>query len=169
MSSINNGNVNEKDSVNDNANGKVKDDANAEKEISFAEALRASVHEEEDMSTTQKLSVIKILGGDFIYSQVVRRQILLILYIAFFVILYISNRYSCQNSMHEIESLKKELQDMKFKSLSISSQLTEQSRQSRVLRKLQENNDSVLKMSKQPPFIINVPEEAESGKLDTEN
>ena len=54
---------------------------------------------------------------------------------------------------------KEELQDMKFKALSTSSRLTEQSRQSKVLQKLKENKDSVLHIATQPPFIINVPEE----------
>ena len=126
---------------------------------SFSEVLREQIHEDETAPASQKLSIIKILGGDFFTSQILRRQILLMIYISIFIIIYISNRYSCQNSMHEIENLKEELQDMKFKALSTSSRLTEQSRQSKVLQKLKENKDSVLHIATQPPFIINVPEE----------
>lgn len=136
-----------------------KQEEQAAPEQSFTEALRAQIHEEETIPVSQKLSVIKILGGDFFTSQILRRQILLMLYISVFVIIYISNRYSCQNSMHEIENLKEELQDMKFKALSTSSELTEKSRQSKVLKKLKENKDSVLHIATQPPFIINIPEE----------
>ena len=75
---------------------------------SFSEVLREQIHEEETAPASQKLSIIKILGGDFFTSQILRRQILLMIYISIFIIIYISNRYSCQNSMHEIENLKEE-------------------------------------------------------------
>ena len=67
--------------------------------------------------------------------------------------------YSCQKSMLEIDNLRKELQDAKYKALSTSSSLTERSRQSKVLDMLKENNDSVLHIATQPPYIINVREE----------
>ena len=61
--------------------------------------------------------------------------------------------------MLEIDNLRKELQDAKYKALSTSSSLTERSRQSKVLDMLKENNDSVLHIATQPPYIINVREE----------
>lgn len=132
--------------------------AEEEQDQSFREALREQIHEEE-MPLTQKLSVIKILGGDFFTSQILRRQIWLMILIFVFVIMYVSNRYSCQKSMLEIDKLQTELQDAKYKALSTSSSLTERSRQSRVLDMLKENKDSVLHIATQPPYIIKVPEE----------
>ena len=38
------------------------------------------------------------------------------------------------------------------------SQLTEKSRESNVMEILKTNQDSVLKIAKQPPYIINIPE-----------
>lgn len=129
-----------------------------EQDQSFREALREQIHEDEQ-PLSQKISVIKILGGDFFTSQILRRQIGLILLIFGFVIVYVSNRYSCQKSMLEIDHLQDELLDAKYKALSTSSRLTERSRQSRVLDMLKENNDSVLHIATQPPYIILVPEE----------
>lgn len=128
-----------------------------EDEESFRQAL-GHIHEQ-DRQPTQKMTVLGVLGGDFFTSQILRRQIWLILLIFVFVILYISNRYSYQKSLLEIDRLKKELQDIKYKALSTSSALTEKSRQSQVLELLKHNKDSVLKIADQPPFIINVPEE----------
>ena len=125
---------------------------------SFREVLREQIHEEEQ-AQSPTFSVIKILGGDFFTSQILRRQIWLMLLIFVFMILYVSNRYSCQKSMLEIDNLQKELQDAKYKALSTSSSLTERSRQSKVLDMLKENNDSVLHIATQPPYIINVREE----------
>jgi hypothetical protein len=58
-----------------------------------------------------------------------------------------------------IDKLQKELKDAKYKALSSSSQLTERSRESKVLEILQNNKDSVLKIANQPPYIIDVPAE----------
>lgn len=129
----------------------------AEEPKTFREAAREQIHEEENIPA-QSLSILKILGGDFFTSQILRRQIWLIILISLFVMLYISNRYSYQKSMLEIDRLRTELQDMKYKALSTSSKLTEKSRQSRVLEMLKNNKDSVLKIADQPPYIIEVKE-----------
>ena len=129
----------------------------AEEPKTFREAAREQIHEEENIPA-QSLSILKILGGDFFTSQILRRQIWLIILISLFVMLYISNRYSYQKSMLEIDRLRTELQDMKYKALSTSSKLTEKSRQSRVLEMLKNNKDSVLKIADQPPYIMEVKE-----------
>ena len=64
-----------------------------------------------------------------------------------------------QQNLIEIDKLQKELQDIRYKTLSTSSQLTEKSRESNVLQVLKTNEDSILKVPNQPPYIINVPEE----------
>ena len=88
----------------------------------------------------------------------IRRQIGMILIIVAFTIVYISNRYSCQRNLLEIDRLNSELQDAKYKALASSSQLTEKCRESHVLDMLKANNDSLLKIANQPPYIIKVPE-----------
>lgn len=127
-------------------------------EQSFRQALHEQIHEEDVTPRGQKMSLMKILGGDFFTSQILRRNVLLMLLISVFVVAYISNRYRCEKSMLEIDRLKKELQDAKYKALSTSSRLTEQSRQSNVLDMLKNNKDSVLHIADRPPFIVNVPE-----------
>ena len=101
----------------------------------------------------------KILGGDILTSSTIRRQIWVFLLIAFFTLIYISNRYSCQQDLIEIDKLQERLQDAKFKALSSSSQMTERSRESNVLELLRNNSDSTLKTPNQPPYIITVPED----------
>lgn len=101
----------------------------------------------------------KILGGDILNTAAVRRQIGVLLLITFFILVYIANRYQCQQDMIRIDKLNRELQDAKYRALSSSSQLTEKSRESNVLEMLKENNDSTLKIPSQPPYKINVPQE----------
>lgn len=130
------------------------------------EAPQASLKEviakqaiEEEASGSSSFALRKILGGDILTAQIIRRQIWLVILIVFFVIIYISNRYNIQNDIIELDKLQKELQDTKYKALSTSSQITEKSRESNVLDMLKNNKDSVLHIATQPPYIINIPEE----------
>ncbi len=136
------------------------------KEEPQQEAPQASLKEviakqaiEEEASGSSSFTLRKILGGDILTAQIIRRQIWLVILIVFFVIIYISNRYNIQNDIIELDKLQKELQDTKYKALSTSSQITEKSRESNVLDMLKNNKDSVLHIATQPPYIINVPEE----------
>ena len=128
-----------------------------EHEESFKEAIaKQAIEDEAPLSSSFTLR--KILGGDILTAQVIRRQIWLIVLVVFFIIIYISNRYSIQQDMIEIDQLQEELQNAKYKALSSSSQITEKSRESNVLDMLKNNKDSVLHIATQPPYIINVPE-----------
>lgn len=139
-------------------NGKEQDMQNDDPdELSLKEVIQKQAIEGE-APQSRTLSLRKILGGDILNTAAVRRQIWLLILIVFFLILYISNRYSCQQDIIEIDHLQSELQDAKYKALSSTSQLTEKSRESNVLQLLKNNEDSVLKMANQPPYIINIPE-----------
>ena len=141
-----------------------KSQENAEKTapISDAQALKEAIQEqarEDERPFSSNFTLRKILGGDILTTQIIRHQIWTIVLIVFFVILYISNRYSVQKDLLEIDRLTIQLKDAKYKALSSSSQLTEKCRESHVLEMLQTNKDSVLKMPSQPPFIVEVPEQ----------
>ena len=126
-----------------------------ESKASALEMLKNSVSEEDSKPTAQ-LSLKMILGGDILNAQFVRRQLWLIVIVVVFVIIYVASRYQCQQDMIKIANMELELKDAKYRALSISSKLTERSRESHVLKLLKENNDSLLKASDQPPYIINV-------------
>ena len=113
---------------------------------------------EDERPQSNKLTLREILGGDILYTQQIRNQIWLILLIAFFTIIYVGNRYGCQRNLIEIDKLNNTLQKTKYKTLAISSELTEICRESNVLNYLKNSPDSTLKIPVQPPFIITVPE-----------
>lgn len=123
---------------------------------SLQEAIKEQAREDEAAQSTT-FTLRKILGGDFLTAEMLRRQIGVILLIVVFVIIYISNRYSCQQKMLEIDKLNVELQDAKYRSLSSASELTERCRESNVLEMLRNNKDSTLKIPTLPPYIIEVP------------
>ena len=135
--------------------------ATPQQEPQQQEAPQASLKEviakqaiEEEASGSSSFTLRKILGGDILTAQIIRRQIWLVILIVFFVIIYISNRYNIQNDIIELDKLQKELQDTKYKALSTSSQITEKSRESNVLDMLKNNKDSVLHIATQSMKIF---------------
>lgn len=134
-------------------NAKVEEPLESLKEAIVKQAI------EEEESGSSNFTLRKILGGDILTTQIIRRQIWLVILVVFFIIIYISNRYSIQNDIIELDKLQTELQETKYKALSASSQITEKSRESNVLDMLNTNKDSTLHIASQPPYIINVPEE----------
>lgn len=127
-------------------------------QASLKEVIAKQAIEEEE-SGSASFTLRKILGGDILTAQIIRKQIWLFMLIVFFIIIYISNRYSIQKDLIELDQLQKEQQDTKYRALSTSSQITEKSRESNVLNMLKHSKDSTLHIATQPPYIINVPEE----------
>lgn len=126
-------------------------------EPTLKEVIRGQAREDEEPMSTS-FTLRKILGGDILNARLIRSQVWLIIIIVFFIIIYISNRYSVQKNLLEIDRLNKELQTIKYKALTSNSQLTEKCRETHVLEQLKQNNDSMLKMPNQMPYIIQVPE-----------
>ena len=114
---------------------------------------------EDDSVPVGALTLRKILGGDFLSADFVRRNIWPLVLVVLFTVVYVAFRYQCQQDMIQIDKLENELKDAKYKALSSSSSLTERCRESQVLRTLRENHDSLLHISTQPPYIINIPKQ----------
>lgn len=113
----------------------------------------------EDAEQRPNVSLREILGGDILTAQWLRRQIGLIVMCVFFIIVYITNRYSSEQEIIDIKDLKTELQDMKYRTLTRSSELTVKMRQSHIEEQLKHYGDSLLRMSKIPPFAIKIKKE----------
>lgn len=131
-------------------------------DVDAAKMLKESIVKnvkEEEQPLSANLSLRKILGGDILNAQLIRRQVWLMLLIVSFLIVYIANRYRCQKDLLEIDRLSNELKDAKYKALSSNSLITEKCRESNVLEMLRHSADSTLHIPNQPPYIINVPEE----------
>lgn len=155
----NSDNANNNANNNDNDNDTDNDTDNEREEgKSLVDVIRERANEVERRPLAS-LTLKSIVGGDILATTAVRKQIGVILLIVLFMLVYISDRYSCQQSLIQIDKLNEELNDAKAKALSSSSKLTEKSRESRVLEMLQACKDSTLHISTQPPYIINIPEQ----------
>ena len=139
------------------AEEEIKKETAKEEQVSALQMLKNSERKEDNNPTTQ-LSLKTILGGDILNAELFRRQLWLIVIVVVFIIVYVASRYQCQQDIIKIANLETELKDAKYRALSISSKLTERCRESHVLQLLKANNDSLLQVSDQPPYIINIPE-----------
>lgn len=149
----------EKDGNKPQDSDKPQDDDNETGPLkSFAEMVKERATEG-DSKPNAATNLRSIINGDMLNAKVVRNQIGVFFLITFFVFIYISNRYACQRNLVKINKLTKELTDAKFRALSSTSELTEKSRESRVLDMLRACQDSTLHIASQPPYIITVPNE----------
>lgn len=107
----------------------------------------------EEKDNKSHITLKSILGGDILAHDFFKRQANLIILIVIMTILYIDNRYSSQQELIEIDRLKKELTDIKYDALTISSELTERSRQSRIEEYIS-SKGTPLKVADTPPYLI---------------
>ncbi|MFV0467782.1 MAG: FtsL-like putative cell division protein [Dysgonomonas sp.] len=98
-------------------------------------------------------NVMHVVGGTVLTEDFFLKNTRFLFLVVFIVVLYIGNRYSCIEKLAKIEALQKELKDVKYESLAISSQLIGVSRQSQVQSRI--NKDELgLEISKTPIYKI---------------
>lgn len=133
------------------------DDSRAELDLQSddqqaVEAMRKFTEEDDD--EMGDLSVKSILGGDFLMSKFMMKQVVFVMFCVSLMILYTANRYDSQQDVILIDSLRNRLQEVKYNVLTQSSELMNLTRQSNVERMLQGTPDSMLHNSITPPYLI---------------
>lgn len=126
------------------------------------EAIRKYTEEDED--DLGEISVRSILGGDFLMSKFMVKQIMFVMFCVLLIILYTGNRYDSQQDAILIDSLRGHLQEVKYNVLTQSSELMNLTRQSNVERMLSGTPDSLLHNSITPPYLL----KREDGRVRTE-
>lgn len=116
------------------------------------EAIKKFTDEDED--DIGEISVKSILGGDFLMSKFMVKQIMFVMFCVLLMILYTGNRYDSQQDAILIDSLRGRLQEVKYNVLTQSSELMNLTRQSNVEKTLRATSDSLLHNSITPPFLI---------------
>lgn len=128
------------------------DDELKTEEQEAIEAIRKFTNEDED--ELGEISVKSILGGDFLMSKFMIKQIMFVMFCVLLMILYTGNRYDSQQDIILIDSLRGRLQEVKYNVLTQSSELMNLTRQSNVEKSLRGTPDSLLHNSITPPFLI---------------
>lgn len=102
-----------------------------------------------------RLSAQSITSGKFLRS-LFYEHVWFILFLTGLMIIYIGNRYACQQEQIEQAKLIEKLTDRQFKALSVTSQLKECTRPSELMEML---NDSTLTTNNSPIYSLTVSEE----------
>ncbi len=92
-----------------------------------------------------------VMGGKYLTGAWIRHNIKYILLLIVMVLLYISNRYNCQQALIEGKQLSDTLMDRRYKALTARSQLLELTLRSNVEENLQ---DSTLHVPQKPIFVV---------------
>lgn len=93
------------------------------------------------------------LNGEMLRSSTIRKQYKLIGLILVLIFVYILSGYRAMEQQHRLSDLRKEVRDKKFEYLTISSQLVNETRQSRVAKQLEERG-SKLQPNQKPAIRI---------------
>lgn len=134
-----------------------KDDKQDESLRSTLREIRNFTDDEDDVpAPARKMTLASILGGDILTGGWFRRQFFYILMLVAMVVIYISNRYSCQQQLIEQKALNDTLLDRRFKALTRSSQLKERMRRSYIEGAL---TDTTLQTASTPSYTFKVDQE----------
>jgi len=99
------------------------------------------------------MSIMYILGGGMLKEDFIVKHTKMIVLVVFLMIAYISNRYSCITKVHEIERLEKQLREVRYESLLISTRLTGNTRPSLVEEDVKKMGLEIEK-AKTPPYKL---------------
>jgi len=121
--------------------------------MSFFKNIVEKIRQSEDLSDIRSSSVRDILNGNILTKKFFRKQYLLIILLVVLSIGYIDNRYASEKQIAKVVMLKKNIQDAKYESLTISAELMKISRQSNILL-LMQSKGMQLKPGSTPPIVI---------------
>ncbi len=121
--------------------------------MSAFRSLIDKIRQSEDFSDIKSSSVRDILNGNILTKKFIRKQYMLLVLLVALSIFYIDNRYSSEKQISRITTLKKNIQDAKYESLTISAELMEISRQSNIY-KLMQSKGMQLKPGDTPPIVV---------------
>lgn len=108
-----------------------------------------------DNEQRSRITWRSVLGGDVLAGGFFRRYVFFILLTVVLLVVYVSNRYACQQEFIEQTHLLDTLQDRRWKLLTITSEIKEKTRRSFVEDHL---GDSTLGTSTQPLYQLEVEE-----------
>lgn len=121
--------------------------------MSWLKNIADAVKGNEDFSDIKSSTLRDIINGNFLTKKFFQKQYGLLLMIAILLFMYVDNRYYCETQMVKIIELKKQIQDVKYESLTVSAQLMELNRQSNIQNMVRERGLN-LEETDTPPIVI---------------
>lgn len=141
------------ESMEENVAPPAADSEDTEKKDAYA-AIERFANDEDDEDDLGNISIRSILGGDILQSSFFLKQVVFIFFVVILMLIYTGNRYSGQQDIITIDSLKNELQNECYNVLTQKSELMNMKRQSKVEELLRSVGDTTLLSSQTPPYVI---------------
>lgn len=108
------------------------------------------INSKEEVKELNKYSLKELISGSVLKKKQVAKQLPFIIFITFLAMIYIANRYHAEHILRETAKLQEELNELRAESITVASELMFASRQSQVLKLVEQNNIG-LKESRTPP------------------
>ena len=120
----------------------------------IAEAIKGN----EDFSDIKSSTIRDVINGNILSKKFIQKQYGLLIMIAILAFMYVDNRFYCETQLAKTIELKDKIKDVKYESLTISAQLMRISRQSNILKMIEERGID-LDESTTPPVVIETAKE----------
>lgn len=101
----------------------------------------------------EKIKWEHVFSGDFLMHRSVKKQMWIVGYIMFLMMLYIGNQYRYDRVRKEYRAIKKEVSILRSKSMELRAELMKYSRQSHVLERVKDRALG-LELSSEPPVVL---------------
>ena len=97
--------------------------------------------------------VKEFIAGDILLKEAIQKQFLFLLLLIVLSLVYVNNRFLYERQLREVNRLRVEAEDVKYRSLVISKELKQAGRRTMILKALSENG-SKLSEATEPIVII---------------
>ncbi len=114
--------------------------------------LKDFIQSKEDF---KDFSLRDLLNGRILTRSSLSGQLPFIVFIAFLGFVYIGNHYRVEKLMRQIDKLNKEVKELRYESITVSSELMFMSKQSEVSKRIRASN-IILEEMTEPPRILKV-------------
>jgi cell division protein FtsL len=116
--------------------------------------LIISIRESEEFAEIKSFTYRDLLNGEIFTKKIFKKNYGLLIMFAVLMLIYITNRYSIESKIALQSKLKKEIQDLKYESLTISAELMKLSRQSSVVKMVNEKGLEIEESPVAPVYIV---------------
>jgi hypothetical protein len=107
-----------------------------------------------DKGVSETVTIKDLLNGKVHASGIIKKNRGYLIFLVVLAIIYINNNFVVESLMKEQLKLSKEIQELKYEAISTSSELMKKTKQSEVIRKVQENNLGLEVLTTPPKTII---------------
>ncbi len=146
--------INIEEKVEELANHAIQEEKSDSTEDSPIDHTEPKTKESEGKPKRKKASIRDLIDGSILTREYVLDQMPFIFFVTFLAMIYIANKYDSEKIVRDTVSIKNELKELRCEKISIHSELDSISRQSSVIRLIQEKNLEIKQLVEPPIKII---------------